>query len=76
MANWSKRAQEILDGADFEERVSSLATEATEAGDTAQVELCEIALGCGDVGAGATDQQRADARTECARVLCAGEGQL
>jgi len=73
MANWSKRALEILDGDDFESRIAELATSAGQAGDLEMVQLCDVALGAG-IGVLATDGERQDARIECARALWDAEG--
>jgi hypothetical protein len=74
MSNWNARCREILNDEDFESRVAELMTAAGQAGDLEQVRLCEVALGCGDCGASATENERREASEECARVLADNEG--
>lgn len=52
-------------------QISTLMDEAIAAGDTAQVELCEIALGAGHRIP--SDREQRDARRECARVIAAAQ---
>lgn len=56
-----------------DEQIGQLANEAARAGDHAMVEICEIALGAGDVGVHATDREQRVAREECARVIAEAE---
>lgn len=68
MSIWEQSA------AEQDERIGRLANEAAIAGDTAQVQLCETALGCGS-GIGAGQTARGNARRECLRVIAAAEVQ-
>ena len=52
-----------------DEQIGDLARAAGQAGDEAQVELCERALGAGEGGSGCSDVEIRDARRVCAEVI-------
>ncbi len=57
-----------------DEQIATLMTEAIEAGDTAQVELCELALGAGLCIP--TDEEQREARRACAEAIEAAQAMV
>ena len=58
---------------DQDSRIAELANEAARAGDHEQVELCEIALGCGDSALHTIGFSQQEARAACLEVIADAE---